>query len=403
MRASDVASLAGEALRRHRLRTGLSLLAVAIGATAVLLLTALGDAAKRYVIDQFAALGTNLVVVTPGRIETSGLGSAVAAVGGTRDLTLEDMEDIGRRARAVLEVTPFSVGAAPAEYEQRHRDVYVLGTTSVYAKTRDLSLAAGQFLPPGDPRRGEPVVVLGSELRRELFGATNPLGRSVRLAGWRFRVIGVLEAKGRSLGIDFDELAIVPVAAGMRLFNQSGLHEIMVQAPDEASIPATLRQVRAILIERHKAEDFTLVTQDAMLQSFRSIINALTLALAAIAAISLAVAGIGIMNVMLVSVSERGREIGLLKALGGQAGQILSLFLAEALLLSGAGAVCGLLLGTILLQAASRIWPELPFAPNPFWVAAILVFALSAGALFGIIPARRAARLPAAESLRGRR
>jgi putative ABC transport system permease protein len=401
MRASDIVSLAGEALRRHRLRTGLSLLAVAIGATAVLLLTALGDAAKHYVIDQFAAMGTNLVVVVPGRVETSGFGAA--ALGGTRDLTLGDAEDIRRRARAVREVTPFSLGAAPAEYEQRHRDVYVMGTTSAYAKVRHLSLSAGQFLPAGDPRRGEPVVVLGSKLRHELFGSENPLGRSLRLADARFRVIGVLEAKGQSLGIDFDDLALVPVAAGMRLFNQSSLHRIMIQAPDEASIPATIRQVRAILVERHKAEDFTLVTQDAMLQSFRSIINALTLALAAIAAISLAVAGIGIMNVMLVSVSERGREIGLLKALGGQARQILSLFLAEALLLSGAGAVCGLLLGTLLLQAASRIWRELPLAPNPFWAAAILIFALCAGALFGMIPARRAARLPAAESLRGRR
>jgi putative ABC transport system permease protein len=400
MRASDIASLAGESLRGHRMRTGLSMLAVAIGATAVLLLTSLGDAAKRYVIAQFASLGTNLVAVAPGRVETSGLGGSV---GGTRDLTLEDMEAIRRRARAVLEVTPLSLGAAQVEYEQRHRDVYVIGTTSAFAKSRALSLAAGQFLPAGDPRRGEPVVVLGSELRHELFGSENPLGKSVRLAESRFRVIGVLEPKGQSLGIDFNDLAIVPVAAGLRLFNQSSLHRLTVQAPDEASIPVTLREVRAILIDRHKAEDFTLVTQDAMLQSFRSIIGALTLALAAIAAISLAVAGVGIMNVMLVSVSERVSEVGLLKALGGRRKQIMGLFLAEALLLSGAGAVSGLILGAILLRVASGIWPELPLAPNPVWAAAILLFALSAGALFGIIPARRAARSSAADALRGRR
>jgi putative ABC transport system permease protein len=401
MRAADVASLAVESLRRHRLRTGLSLLAVTIGATAILLLTALGDAAKRYVIEQFAAFGTNVVAVLPGRVETSGFGAGVA--GGTRDLTLEDAEDLRRRARAVLEVTPFSLGAARAEYEQRNRDVFVIGTTNAYARILHLSVATGRFLPVGDTRRGEPVVVLGSKLRHALFGSENPLGRSVRLGGWRFRVIGVLGPKGQSLGIDFDEPAIVPVAAGMRLFNHSGLNRIIVQAPDEASIPTTLRQVRAILVERHKGEDFTLVTQDAMLQSFRSIINALTLALAVIAAISLAVAGIGIMNVMLVSVSERVSEVGLLKALGGHGRQILSLFLAEALLLSGAGAVCGLLLGTILIHAASRMWSELPIATNPAWALAILVFALCAGAVFGMIPARRAARLPAADALRGRR
>jgi putative ABC transport system permease protein len=401
MRAADVVSLAGESLGRHRLRTGLSLLTVAIGATAVLLLTALGDAAKRYVIEQFAAFGTNVVAVLPGRIETSGFGAGVG--GGTRDLTLEDAEDIRRRARAVLQVTPFSLGAARAEYEQRNRDVFVIGTTSAYAKILNLSVAAGRFLPAGDTRRGEPVVVLGSKLRHALFGAENPLGRSVRLAGSRFRVIGVLEPKGQSIGIDFDEPAIVPVAAGMRLFNHSGLNRIIVQAPDEASIPTTLRQVRAILSERHRGEDFTLVTQDAMIQSFRSIINALTLALAAIAAVSLAVAGIGIMNVMLVSVSERVPEVGLLKALGGHGRQILSLFLTEALILSGAGAACGLLLGTILIHAASKLWPSFPIAPNAAWAAAIMAVSLGAGAMFGAIPARRAARLPVADSLRGRR
>lgn len=401
MRAFDVASLAVESLRRHRLRTGLSLLAVAIGATAVLLLTSLGDAAKRYVIEQFASLGTNLVVVAPGRVETSGFGAVVS--GGTRDLTLEDAEDIRRRVRAVRDVTPLSLGAALVEYEQRHRDVYVLGTTSVYVKARDLRVAAGRFLPEGDPRRGEPVVVLGSKLRRALFGSENPLGQNVRVANARFRVIGVLESKGLSLGVDFDEVAFVPVAAGLRLFNQSSLHRIMVQAPDEASIPATVQQVRAILTERHRGEDFTLVTQDAMLESFRSIINALTIALAAIAAISLGVAGIGIMNVMLVTVSERVSEVGLLKALGGRGHQILSLFLAEALLLSGAGALCGILLGTIALRAASGLWPGLTLTPSPFWAAAIVGFSLAAGALFGLIPARRAARLPAADALRGRR
>jgi putative ABC transport system permease protein len=401
MRAADVAALAGESLRRHRLRTGLSLLAVAIGATAVLLLTALGDAARRYVVEQFAAFGTNVVAVLPGRIETSGFGAAVA--GGTRELTLEDAEDIRRRAGAVREVTPFSLGTARAEYEQRNRDVFVIGTTSDYARILHLSLAAGRFLPAGDARRGEPVVVLGSKLRLAIFGSTNPMGRVVRLGGQRFRVIGVLEPKGQSLGVDFDDLAIVPVATAMRLFNHSGLNRILVQAPDEGSLSTTARQARAILTERHKGEDFTLITQDAMLQSFRSIIDALTLALAAIAAISLAVAGIGIMNVMLVSVSERVSEVGLLKALGGQGRQILSLFLAEALLLAGAGAVCGVVLGAFILRAASEFWPELSLVPNPYWAAGIVGFALFAGALFGAIPALRAARLPAADSLRGRR
>ena len=400
MRTADLAFLAFESLRLHRIRTGLSLLAVAIGAIAVLLLTSLGDAAKSYVVHQFASMGTNIVGVLPGRTETSGIG---ASVGATRNLTLEDAEAIRRTASAALRVSPFSLGAAPAEFEQRHRDIYVVGAIANYAEVRDLRLAAGQFLPEGDPRRGAPVVVLGYKLKQELFGAQNALGQNVRIAQARLRVIGVLEPKGQSLGVDFDEIAIVPVATGMRLFNQSSLFRIMVQARDEGSIPTVVRQVRTILIDRHKDEDFTVVTQDAMLQSFRSIINALTIALAAIAAISLAVAGIGIMNVMLVSVSERVSEVGLLKALGGEGKQIASLFLAEALLLSAAGACSGLLIGIVILKVASRALPALTLTPSPLWSVAIVAFALLTGGLFGLIPARRAARLPAAESLRGKR
>jgi putative ABC transport system permease protein len=400
MRPADLVHLALESLRLHRLRTGLSLLAVAIGAIAVLILTALGDAAKGYVVKQFASLGTNIVGVLPGRTETAGIGSAL---GGTRDLTLEDAEAIRRLAPAALRVSPFSFGAARAEFEQRHRDVYVIGALANYAVVRDLKIAAGQFLPEGDPRRGGAVVVLGPKLKHELFGSENALGQTVRIAETRLRVIGVTEPKGMSLGIDFDESAIVPVATGMRMFNQSGLFRIMVQARDEASIPTAVRQVRAILTDRHREEDFTIITQDAMLQSFRSIIDALTIALAAIAAISLAVAGIGIMNVMLVSVSERVTEVGLLKALGGEGRQIASLFLAEALLLSGAGAVAGLLVGVLILSVASRALPALTLAPNPYWSVAIILFALLTGGLFGLIPARRAARLPAADSLRGKR
>ncbi len=400
MRVPDLAFLAIESLRLHRIRTLLSLLAVAIGAIAVLLLTALGDAAKSYVVRQFASMGTNIVAVLPGHTETSGIGTSL---GGTRNLTLDDAEAIRRSASAALQVSAFSLGAAPAEFEQRHRDIYVVGAMANYAEVRDLRLAAGQFLPQGDPRRGAPLVVLGFKLKQELFGPQNALGQNVRIAQARLRVIGVLEPKGQSLGVDFDEVAIVPVATGMRLFNQSSLFRIMVQARDEGSIPAVVRQVHAILVDRHKDEDFTIVTQDAMLQSFRSIINALTIALAAIAAISLAVAGIGIMNVMLVSVSERVAEVGLLKALGGEGKQIASLFLAEALLLSAAGSCSGLLVGFVILKIASRALPTLMLTPSPLWSAGIVAFALLTGGLFGLIPARRAARLPAAESLRGKR
>jgi putative ABC transport system permease protein len=396
----DVYELALESLRLHRLRTGLTLLAIAIGVTAVLLLTALGDAAKAYVVREFAGIGTNLVIALPGKIETSGM---PAAGGTTRDLTIDDAEAIRRQAPAVAEVAPLSLGSAPFVYGGRTRTVYVAGTTAAYQQVRNVRVGRGRFLPPGDPRLGENVVVIGRTIQHEVFRDENPLGKSVRIAQWRLRVVGVIAPKGRSLGIDFDDVAFVPVATGLRMFNQSGLFRIMAQAGDAASVPAALRQMREILEDRHDGqEDFTLITQDAMLATFRSIIDVLTVSLAGIAAISLAVAGIGIMNVMLVSVSERTAEVGLLKALGAKRGQILSVFLCEALLLSALGATLGTLLGIAGISIGAGIWPNFPLRPNPGWIALVIVLAIAAGASFGLMPARRAAALKPTEALRGR-
>ncbi|MGE5178098.1 MAG: ABC transporter permease [Bacteroidota bacterium] len=401
MKRSDLLALASETFRVHRTRAALTVGAVAIGATAVLLLTSLGIAAREYVVRQFTSAGANLVAVVPGRTETTGMGMAIGAA--TKDLTLEDAEAIARRSPNTRYVAPVSLGSARFEYGGRHRDLYVAGTTAQYFDIRSLAVILGQRLPPGDPRRGERVVVIGPTVRRELFGAENPLGKAVRIAGTQFRVIGVLESKGQSLGMDLDDLALIPVGSGLRLFNQSGLYRIVVQARDAASIPAAVRDTKEILTDRHRDEDFTVITQDAMLSSFSSIVGMLTFALAGIGAISLAVAGIGIMNVMLVSVSERIGEIGLLKALGAAPRTITALFLTEAVLLSGAGAVAGIAIGFALMQIETRIWPSFPLVPSGGWVATIVALALVVGAVFGFLPARRASRLEAVEALRGKR
>ena len=401
MMRRDLIALARETLTLHRLRSGLTLAAIAIGVTAVLLLTALGDAAKAYVVKEFASVGTNLVIVVPGKVETSG---GMPAFGGsTRDLTLEDTDAIGRRSAAVREVAPFSLGTGAIEYAERSRDVRVIGTTAPFLHLRKLTLSSGRFLPPGDPRQGDRVVVLGQKVARELFQGENPLGRLVRIAQWRFRVIGVLGPKGSSLSIDYDDLVIVPVGVGLRMFNQTGLFRIMVEAVSPAAVPIAVEQVKTVLIARHDDdEDFTLITQNAMLKTFGAVIDALTASLAGIAAISLAVAGIGIMNVMLVSVSERTGEVGLLKALGARRRQILDVFLVEAVMLSTAGAVAGVVFGVVVIVIAGRIWPYIPIQPSPGWIALVMALALVAGVSFGIMPARRAARLDAADALRGR-
>jgi putative ABC transport system permease protein len=398
MRAGDIVTLAFETLRLHRLRTGLTVTAVAVGATAVLLLTALGDAAKRYVVDQFAAIGTNLIMVRPGRTETAGMVGAAGTA--TRDLTLDDAEAIRRRSPSARAVAPVSLGTSTFEYGGRDREVYVVGTTPALFPMRGLEVAAGRALPEGDPRRGDYVVVIGSRLAREVFGAENPLGRSVRIARAHFRVIGLLKPKGSVLGVDYDDICLVPVGIGMRLFNQSNLFYAMVQASDAAAVPQVVLEARAVILERHRDEDFTIITQDSMLQSFQAILNVLTLALAGIAAISLAVAGIGIMNVMLVSVSERVGEIGLLKALGARPRQIAALFLVEALALSAAGAIAGLVFGVALSFVAARLFPVLELVPSPMWMGFITALALAVGGVFGLIPARRAAGLEPVEALR---
>ena len=401
MRRRDLIGLALETLRLHRLRTTLTLVAIAIGVTSVLLLTALGEAAKGFVIQEFANLGSNLVIVLPGRTETSGM----PTFGGTtRDLTVEDWEAAVRRAGAVRRGAPLAIGSATMEFEGRTRDIMVAGTTAELLEVRNLRVSLGQFLPVGDPRHGDRVVVLGQTVQRELFEGKNPLGKAVRIGEWRFRVIGVYAPKGRSLGIDWDDAALVPVSTGMRMFNLTGLFRVMLEARDAESVPVAIAQVRQILRERHDGdEDFTIISQDAMLGTFSTIIDALTAFLAGIAAVSLGVAGIGIMNVMLVSVSERTREIGLLKALGGRRRQILDLFLAEAVMLSGRGAVAGTLLGVMVIGVAAAIWPEFPLRPGAAWIATVVTLALAAGIGFGLLPARSAARLDVVEALRGKR
>jgi len=244
MRASDVATLAVESLAGHRLRTLLSGAAVGIGVAAVLLLAGLGDAAKRYVVDRFAAMGANLATISPGKTETSGM-AAMGVVGAERDLTLEDSEAIRRRVPGLSATVPMSLGSGAFRHGERRRDVYVVGVTAEYAAMRELKMRRGVFLPPGDERAGGSLVVVGPKLAREVFGAEDPIGRMVRIAERRFRVIGVLESKGQALGFDYDEMAIIPVATGLQMFDQASLHHVIIQVSDPEAMPAAIERVNA--------------------------------------------------------------------------------------------------------------------------------------------------------------
>ena len=380
------------AMRGHRLRSVLTLLGFAIGVAAVVLLTALGEGARGYVTEQFMSLGSNLIIVLPGKTETTG--NAPLLGGTTRDLTIADAEAVRRRVPWVRHMAPLTVGAAEAARGDRRRNVTIVGTTAEYVEVRHLTVTAGSFLPRLDADRQASVAVLGDKVRRELFGADNPLGESIRVGDFRFRVVGVLEPKGMALGMNLDEIVFIPVASGLKIFNQTSLFRLLIEVAAHSEIDATKRQVAEVLKARHGGtEDVTVFAQDSLLTGFNRILGALTLSLAGIAAISLSVAGIGIMNVMLVSVSERTPEIGLLKALGAPPREIGRIFLVEAILLSLAGGVLGLATGFAGAALLGRIYPDLPAQPPAWAVAAAIGVSFGAGLAFGVLPARRASRL----------
>lgn len=399
MGAGDLFRFAWGALSGHTLRTLLSLAGMAIGVAAVVALTALGEGARRYVIEQFASIGSNLLIVVPGRTETTG----IPGVGGApNDLTLQDAEALARGVRAAARVAPIAMATELVAHGGRRRQVAVVGATHEFLALRKLAMARGQFLPPGEMDRGRPVAVLGRAVADELFPGEEPVGRIVRVGASRMRVIGVLGGKGEQLGMNLDEVALVPVATAMKMFDRSSLFRIFVEVRAHVDLDIASRQIEDLLAERHGERDVTVLTQDAVVATFSQILTALTLALGAIAAISLAVAGIGIMNVMLVSVSERTREVGLLRAVGVGRRQVLALFLAEAGLLSAAGGLAGLAVGFAAVRVLVGIFPALPAAPPAWAVASALGLALSVGLVFGLLPARRAARLDPVAALAGR-
>jgi len=397
----DLLGFAARALRGHRLRTALSLLGVAIGVAAVIALTALGEGARRYVVGQFTSLGTNLVIVLPGKTDTTG---GMPGLGGVpHDLTLEDALAIVRGVPEVEKAAPISMGTETLAHGERRRQVAVVGATSEMLEVRHLSLSHGEFLPALEWDRSSPVAVLGATSARELFpGGEDPVGRVVRVADWRMRVLGVLAPRGMQLGVDMDDVVVVPVATAMKMLNRPSLFRLLLQARSHVDLDRTKERVRKLLTERHGEEDVTVITQDAVLTAFSSILGALTLALAGIAAISLAVAGVGIMNVMLVSVSERTREIGLLKAIGASRRQILAAFLAEAVLISTAGGLLGLAVGWAAVRVLVAVFPALPATPPHWAVVAAFSLSVTVGALFGVLPARRATRLDPVAALGGR-
>ena len=399
MMTPDIARFAWRALEGARTRSLLMVFATSIGVAAVVILTSLGEGARRYVRQEFESLGTNLIVILPGRAETVG-GTASLASGRTaRDLTIDDAMAL-RRIPGIEYVSPLNLAEAEASARGRRRDVPVAGSSSEIQHIWGLSLATGRFLPEQDPRNAAPLCVLGSQVARELFGTASPLGQYVRIGDRRFRVLGVLAPKGEFVGLNMDDLVIIPVASAQVLFNLSSLLRIGIMTRSREDVPAVKNEIARALRERHGGEeDVTILTEDAVSSAFDKILVALTFALGGIAAVSMAVAGILIMNVMLIAVAQRTSEIGLLKALGASPRQIRFLFFAEAMLLSAVGAVLGSMIGQAGSFVIRRLYPAVP-AFAPVWaVTGALFLAVATGVAFSVLPARRAAALDPAQAL----
>ena len=386
------------ALSGHRLRSFLSMLGIAIGIAAVILLTSIGEGTRRYLITEFTQFGTNVLAINPGKTETSGLPGVFG--GTTHKLTLDDSEAL-ERLSGVEKVVPLAMGQARVEGNGRGRSVFVYGVTSDVPEVWKFEVGQGSFLPPGDPRRGSMMAVLGPTLKRELFGDENALGEFVRVAGFRLRVIGVMAPKGRILGIDIDDSVYVPVATVMQMFNLDELMEIDLLFSHEGLMDGVVQQVTRVLTDRHAGrEDFTITTQTAMLDVFENVMNVITASVGAIAGISLLVGAIGILTMMWITVNERVHEIGLMRALGATADQVERLFLLEAVILTLVGGVLGIAAGLGIAQVLSFVVPGMPvYTPLRYMLAALVVSALT-GLLSGVAPARRAASLHPVEALR---
>jgi putative ABC transport system permease protein len=374
------------------------MLGIAVGIASVILLTSIGEGTRVYVLDQFTQFGTNLLAINPGKAKTLGIPGVLG--GTTHPLTIDDGEAL-RRVPGIEKVVPFALGMARVEAGARGRSVYVYGTTPDIRDVLKLSVASGSFWPAGDPRRGASVAVLGPTLARELFGAQNPLGHFVRIAGTRFRVVGVMRSKGQMLGFDIDDSAYVPVATAMRLFNLEELIEIdalYAHAGLAASVEAGARRT---LIDRHGgSEDFTLTTQAAMIEVFGNVMGVITMAVGAIAGISLLVGATGILTMMWIAVGERTGEIGLVRSLGASRAQVRQLFLFEAATLALLGGLLGVGAGLALCALLRMVVAGLPVETPPAFVAAALLVSLATGLVSGVVPAMRAARLDPIEALR---
>ncbi len=395
MRYSDLIALSYRTVTSHKLRSALTALGLIIGIAAVVVLTSIGRGIHTFVLSEFTQFGTNLIGVRPGKTTTFGVSGATIST--VRPLVIADVVSLSK-VENIIAASPSVQGNARIEAGEKQRRTNVLGVGSAVPEIWKIKVSSGRFLPEESNPRA--FAVLGNKLAAELFGTASPLGLRIRIGSDRFRVIGVMEKKGQVVGFDMDDTIYIPAAKALELFNRESLMEIHLLYNSNAAVAEVEKAVKRNLIARHGGEDFTIVTQNQMLKSMDSILNILTLAVAALGSISLLVGSVGILTIMTIAVSERISEIGLLRAVGAERQTIFQLFLCEALALSGAGGLCGVLLGIAIVRILDAALPALPVELAWGYIVAAFIVSLLIGMAAGVAPAMKAARLEPLEALR---
>lgn len=377
------------------MRSGLTTLGVIIGVLAVILLVSLGSGLQKYITEQISGLGSNLIFVIPGQVG----GARTPGGQQTNKLTINDAKMLDSKLKGLAAVGPVVQKIVTLKYENKtDKMVSVLGVTANYP---DIIINAGTergtFFTSSQEKSGARVVIIGKTVTDRLFSRKNPIGEKISVEGYKYTIIGTMKERGTVFGFDQDNTIAVPVSAAIRQFGVSNVNTIYISAKNPELLIYVKKEARKILEQRLTEDDFTLQTQEQTLSTVSNVIGALTAALGGIAAISLLVGGIGVMNIMLVSVTERTKEIGLRKALGARRKDILTQFLFEAVILCVAGGVIGILLGLGVSYIIAKFFIS---EVTPWSVVLAFAFSIAVGIIFGMAPAIRAAKLSPIEALR---
>jgi putative ABC transport system permease protein len=394
MDSRELVKLALSSLRANKLRSALTTLGIIIGVFSVILLVSLGSGLQRYITDQVSGLGSNLIFVIPGRVG----GARTPGGQQTNKLTLTNAKELNNKLRTIAQVGPIIQKSTTIKYKNKsNKATSILGTTANYPDIVKTNIEKGSFFTASQERSGAKVALIGKTVQKNLFGSTDVMGKKITVSGTRYVVIGVMKSRGSVFGLDQDNIVIIPISVAQRQFGVSTVNTIYISANKPEYVSLVQSQATKVLSKKLTEDDFTIQTQEQTLSTVTSITGVLTVALGGIAAISLLVGGIGVMNIMLVSVTERTKEIGLRKALGAKRADILKQFLLEAVMLSLVGGIIGILLGLAMSFILAKFFVS---DVTPWSVFLAFGFSVAVGVIFGITPAIRASRLSPIEALR---